>query len=45
VAFDDDSGGDRNARIVYQAKEDGWHRIVVISYGAGPTWPYMLKVE
>ena len=45
VAFDDDSGGDKNARIVYQAKQDGWRRIVVISWEKGPTWPYMLKVE
>jgi hypothetical protein len=31
VAFDDDSGGDLNSRIVYECKEDGVFRIIMTS--------------
>jgi HEAT repeat protein len=45
LAQDDDSGGNLNARIVYAAAEDGWHRIIVTSYAARATGSYTLRVD
>ena len=46
VAFDDDSGGNLNARIIYLAPTDGWYRIIVTSFGNGVSGNYrLLKVE
>src|SRR5262249_25659593 len=36
VAFDDDSGGDLHARIVYECKEDGVFRIIMTSLDRAP---------
>ncbi len=37
LATDDDSGGDRNARIIHRITTDGRYRIMVTSYGSGQT--------
>jgi hypothetical protein len=44
VAFDDDSGGGLNARIVYQAKETGQFRIVATTFQPRQTGEYSLTV-
>ena len=45
LAFDDDSGGFPNARIVFRAPEDGWYRIIVTSFAGGASGPYTLRVR
>lgn len=45
VAMDDDSGGNLNARIIYQAPQDGWYRIIVTTFAAGATGSYTLNVR
>jgi HEAT repeat protein len=45
VAYDDDSGGNLNARIIYQALTDGWYRIIVTSFAARTPGNYTLRVD
>ena len=45
LAFDDDSGGNLNARITHQATQDGWYRIIVTSFAPNATGNYTLKVR
>jgi HEAT repeat protein len=45
LAMDDDSGGMLNARIIFNAPEDGWYRIIVTSYAPGASGPYTLRVR
>jgi hypothetical protein len=44
VAFDDDSGGDLNSRIVYECKEDGVFRIIMTTLNRQPG-NFTLKVR
>jgi len=39
LAFDDDSGGFPNARIIFVAPADGWYRIIVTSFSPRPADP------
>jgi formylglycine-generating enzyme required for sulfatase activity len=41
---DDDSGGDLNARIVFNAVKDGSYRVIATSFEGGKTGPYTLSV-
>ena len=45
LALDDDSGGNLNARIVFQAPQDGWYRIIVTSYAPRVAGNYTLRVR
>jgi hypothetical protein len=45
LAEDDDSGGDLNARIIFDCKEAGEYRIIVTSYAPGDTGEFTLKAE
>jgi len=45
IAQDDDGGGFPNARITIAAQTDGWHRIIVTSFGQGGNGPYTLRVK
>ncbi|MBI1831450.1 MAG: HEAT repeat domain-containing protein [Planctomycetes bacterium] len=45
LAQDDDGGGFPNARIIFEAPEDGWYRIIVTSYGPQASGPYTLRVK
>jgi hypothetical protein len=45
LAFDDDSGGFPNARIIFVAPADGWYRIIVTSFAARASGPYELRVK
>jgi serine protease Do len=44
LASDDDSGGDRNARIVFSCLYTGTYRIIATTYLAGATGNFTLKV-
>lgn len=44
LAFDDDSGGDLNSRIVFVCKEDGEYRIIMTSLNRQPG-SFVLKVR
>ena len=45
VAFDDDGGGNRDARIIYRAPQTGDYQICATSYGAGSTGKFILTVK
>jgi hypothetical protein len=45
LAQDDDSGGNLNARLVFQAPADGWYRIIVTSFAGGASRNYTLRVR
>src|SRR5262245_6864093 len=45
VAFDDDSGGRLDARILYKAKETGVHEIVATTYQPGQTGRFTLTIR
>jgi HEAT repeat protein len=45
LAFDDDSGGFPNARIIFDAPADGWYRIIVTSFAPNASGPYTLRVK
>ncbi|MBM3992649.1 MAG: hypothetical protein FJ303_00605 [Planctomycetes bacterium] len=45
LAQDDDGGGFPNARIIFDAPEDGWYRIIVTSYTPQASGPYTLRVK
>ena len=45
LAEDDDGGGFPNARIIIEAPQDGWYRIIVTTYAAGTSGAYTLKVK
>jgi HEAT repeat protein len=45
LAADDDSGGMLNARIIFDAPEDGYYRIIVTSFAPGANGSYTLKVK
>jgi hypothetical protein len=42
---DDDSGGGTNARIIFEATEDGVFRIVTTSFSAGENGAFNLKIQ
>jgi hypothetical protein len=44
VAEDDDSGGNLNSRIIYQAKATGEHKIICTTFGQGMTGKFSLTV-
>jgi hypothetical protein len=44
VAFDDDSGGNLNARIVHKALKDGEYRIIATTFVPNATGAYTLRV-
>ncbi|MGB3571019.1 MAG: trypsin-like peptidase domain-containing protein [Phormidesmis sp.] len=44
LAQDDDSGGDRNARLVFTLPEDGTYTVLANSYGSRETGDYALRV-
>jgi S1-C subfamily serine protease len=44
VAYDDDSGGNLNARILYTPKTAGDYRIIATGWGSANTGPYTLTV-
>ena len=45
VAFDDDSGGFPDARIIYRAPKGGDYTIICTSFGAGSTGKFTLIVK
>jgi hypothetical protein len=45
VAFDDDGGGNLDARIVYRAPRDGVHRIICTTFRPRQTGGYVLTVQ
>lgn len=45
LAQDDDSGGEKNARIVITLPEDGTYKLLANSYEAGESGEYKLKIE
>ena len=45
LAQDDDSGGNLNARIIFNAPKDGWYRIIVTSFAGGASGNYTLTVR
>jgi thiol-disulfide isomerase/thioredoxin len=45
VAYDDDSGGGLDARIVYKAKEGGEYKIIATSFKPDGTGKYTLTVD
>jgi serine protease Do len=45
IAEDNDSGGDRNARIIFRAPRDGTYRILITSFNAHETGSYTLTVR
>jgi hypothetical protein len=45
VAYDDDSGGNLNAQISYQAKQSGTYRIIATSYGASAKGKFTLTIR
>ena len=45
LAQDDDSGGNLNARIIFQAPADGYYRIIVTSYAPKANGSYLLTVK
>lgn len=45
VAFDDDSGGFPDARIIYRAPKTGDYTIICTTFGAGSTGKYTLIVK
>ncbi|MGB3514066.1 MAG: trypsin-like peptidase domain-containing protein [Microcoleaceae cyanobacterium] len=45
LAQDDDSGGEKNARIVITLPEDGTYKLLANSYEAGQSGEYKLKIE
>jgi serine protease Do len=42
---DDDSGGNRNARIVFTPEKDGPYRLIATSFAGGATGAYTLRVR
>ncbi|NEQ40526.1 MAG: tetratricopeptide repeat protein [Okeania sp. SIO3I5] len=45
LAQDDDSGGEKNARIIITLPEDGTYKLLANSYEAGESGEYELKVQ
>ena len=45
LAEDDDSGGGTNARLVFEAPEDGVFRIITTSFNAGENGPFNLRIQ
>jgi hypothetical protein len=45
VAEDDDSGGNRNARIVYRCTQDGEYRIYATCLGGNTAGAFQLTVR
>lgn len=45
LAQDDDSGGEKNARIIITLPEDGTYKLLANSYEAGESGEYQLKIE
>lgn len=45
VAQDDDSGGDKNAKIIVQLPESGTYTLIANSYGGGESGAYSLTVQ
>jgi thiol-disulfide isomerase/thioredoxin len=45
LAFDDDSGGNYNARIIYKADADGTYKVIATTFGPNMTGPYTLTVK
>jgi hypothetical protein len=45
LAEDDDSGGGRNARIVYPAPADGAYRVIATTCFGGAIGPYVLRIQ
>jgi hypothetical protein len=45
VAYDDDSGGDRNSEVEYTLLESGYYTIVARSYGDSGSGEYELSLE
>ncbi|NEQ71759.1 MAG: trypsin-like serine protease [Okeania sp. SIO2C9] len=45
LAQDDDSGGEKNARIVITLPENGTYKLLANSYEAGESGEYQLKIE
>ena len=45
LAQDDDSGGEKNARIIVTLPEDGTYKLLANSYEAGESGDYKLKIE
>ncbi|MGK7918621.1 MAG: trypsin-like peptidase domain-containing protein [Trichodesmium sp.] len=45
LAQDDDSGGQKNARIIITLPEDGTYKLLANSYEAGESGNYQLKIE
>ncbi|MEB3340598.1 trypsin-like peptidase domain-containing protein [Okeania sp.] len=45
LAQDDDSGGEKNARIIITLPEDGTYKLLANSYEAGESGEYELKIE
>ena len=45
LAQDDDSGGEKNARIVITLPENGTYKLLANSYEAGDSGEYKLKIE
>ncbi|MDJ0557150.1 MAG: trypsin-like peptidase domain-containing protein [Microcoleaceae cyanobacterium MO_207.B10] len=45
LAQDDDSGGEKNARIVITLPENGTYKLLANSYEAGESGDYKLKIE
>ncbi|NES76163.1 MAG: trypsin-like serine protease [Okeania sp. SIO1H6] len=45
LAQDDDSGGEKNARIVITLPENGTYKLLANSYEAGESGEYRLKIE
>jgi tetratricopeptide (TPR) repeat protein/tRNA A-37 threonylcarbamoyl transferase component Bud32 len=44
-AFDDDSGGDLNARLVFTPAESGEYRVIVTTFLANQTGSYVLGIQ
>ena len=44
-AFDDDSGGDLNARLVFTPNQSGQHHIIVTTYRPGETGHFVLAIQ
>jgi hypothetical protein len=44
-AFDDDGGGDLNARLLFTPAEPGEYRVIVTTYRANQTGGYVLAIQ